>query len=98
MGAEQSQGLEVRGVAEVVAMLLEPVADHRRQRTAERTKDADNRLRRAPSQTLRGTRNTHLRGQTALSRLAADSSLQREKQQEFEFTEVKGLVCNIWRF
>lgn len=46
---------------------------------------------------LRGTGNTHLREQTALSRLAADSSLQGEKQQEFEFMEFKGLVCNVWR-
>lgn len=31
----------MRGVVEVVAVLLEPVADHRQQRTVSRTRDAD---------------------------------------------------------
>lgn len=41
MGAEHSEGLEVRGVVEVVTVLLQPVADHRRQHTGSRTRDGD---------------------------------------------------------
>lgn len=46
VGAQQSEGLEVRRAIEVVAMLLQPVADHWRQYTASRTRrrHVDNRL------------------------------------------------------
>lgn len=42
VGAQQAEGLEIRGVMKVVAMLFQPEADHGRQRTVRRRRrDAD---------------------------------------------------------